>query len=129
MSMGTRLRSLRKSQGITQQKLADDVGVSRIYIQALESGRRSPSMKLLNRLASRLKASITDIIEDITGRTPRLQLEELLMSGEVDIWFRKRKLSDEDLHRVERVINAVLEDWDEDDLKRPRKRSKAPFKD
>jgi transcriptional regulator with XRE-family HTH domain len=115
MSLGRRLRTLRKNMGFTQQKLADEVGVSRIYIQALESNRRMPSMKLLHRLSDTLQASITDIVDDYSNRAPRMQLEELLSSGEVDIWFRRRKLNEEELRRVERVINAVLEDWDTDD--------------
>jgi transcriptional regulator with XRE-family HTH domain len=106
--------------GFTQQKLADEVGVSRIYIQALESNRRMPSMKLLRRLSDTLQASITDIVDDYPSRAPRMQLEELLSSGEVDIWFRRRKLNEDELRRVERVINAVLEDWDAEDKKASR---------
>lgn len=115
MSLGRRLRTLRKNIGFTQQKLADEVGVSRIYIQALESNRRMPSMKLLHRLSDTLQVSITDIVDEYPNHSPRMQLEELLSNGEVDIWFRKRKLGDDELRRVERVISAVLEDWDEAD--------------
>lgn len=119
MSIGTRLKSLRKGMGLTQQKLADAVGVSRIYIQSLESGRRNPSMKLLGRLAETLQASITDIVDDFTSRMPRMQLEDLLMSGQVDVWFRSHRLSNADKIKVERVIRAVLDDWNEND--RPRR--------
>lgn len=115
MTLGTRIRSLRKSMGLTQQNLADGVGVSRIYIQALESGRRTPSMKLLSKLADNLKATMSDLMLDYSTAAPRMQLEELLAGGEVDIWFRKRKLTDGELRRVERVVNAVLEAWDEDE--------------
>jgi transcriptional regulator with XRE-family HTH domain len=98
--------------GFTQQSLADKVQVSRIYIQALESNRRMPSMKLLHRLAEALQATITDIVEEFPNRASRMHLEEILTSGEVDVWFRKRKLTDDELKRVERVITAVLEDWE-----------------
>lgn len=111
--------------GFTQQALADTVGVSRIYIQALESNRRMPSMKLLHKLSDALQASITDIVDEFPSKAPRMQLEELLSSGEVDVWFRKRKLSEDELRRVERVINAVLDDWDGDDK---RKRSEGTSK-
>ncbi len=73
MSLGRRLRTLRKNMGFTQQKLADEVGVSRIYIQALESNRRMPSMKLLHRLSDTLQASITDIVDEYPNRSPRMQ--------------------------------------------------------
>ena len=125
MSLGLRLRTLRKNTSLTQQKLADNVGVSRIYIQALESNRRVPSIKLLYRLAKELSATVSDILDDYQSRGTRLQLEELLSSGEVEVWFRKKKLSDSDLRRVERVIGAVLEEWGEDDVAAPKRRKKA----
>ena len=115
MSLGRRLRTLRKNMGFTQQKLADEVGVSRIYIQALESNRRMPSMKLLQRLSDKLQVSMTEIVDDYPNRAPRMQLEDLLASGEVDIWFRRRKLKTDELRLVERVVSAVLDDWDETD--------------
>lgn len=115
MTIGTKLRTYRKRIGLTQQKLADEVGVSRIYIQALESERRMPSMKLLTRLADRLETTVKDMMADYGPPTPRMQLEELLAGGDVDIWFRRHKLTDDELHRVERVIQAVLEAWEKDD--------------
>ena len=83
--------------GRTQQSLADEVGVSRIYIQALESNRRMPSMKLLHRLAEALQATVADMVDEYPKKGGRMQLEDLLLSGEVDIWFRRKKLSDGEL--------------------------------
>ncbi|MDR1966320.1 MAG: helix-turn-helix domain-containing protein [Synergistaceae bacterium] len=117
MSLGLRLRTLRKNASLTQQKLADNVGVSRIYIQALESNRRVPSIKLLYRIADALSAKVNDIVDEYPSKGSRLQLEELLSSGEVDVWFRKKRLSESDLRRVERVIDAVLEEWEDEDCK------------
>ena len=125
MSLGLRLRTLRKNSSLTQQKLADNVGVSRIYIQALESNRRVPSIKLLYRLANELNATVNDIVDDYQSRGTRLQLEELLSSGEVEVWFRKKKLSNSDLRRVEKVIGAVLEEWDEEDVAAPKRGKRA----
>jgi transcriptional regulator with XRE-family HTH domain len=125
MSLGLRLRTLRKNASLTQQKLADNVGVSRIYIQALESNRRVPSIKLLYRLANELNATVNDIVDDYQSRGTRFQLEELLSSGEVEVWFRKKKLSDTDLRRVERVIGAMLEELDEDGVAAPRRGRRA----
>ncbi|MCL2684537.1 MAG: helix-turn-helix domain-containing protein [Synergistaceae bacterium] len=125
MSLGLRLRTLRKNASLTQQKLADNVGVSRIYIQALESNRRVPSIKLLYRLANELNATVNDIVDDYQSRGTRLQLEELLSSGEVEVWFKKKKLSNSDLRRVERVIGAVLEEWDGEEVAPPKRGKKA----
>ncbi|KFB08502.1 helix-turn-helix domain-containing protein [Nitratireductor basaltis] len=39
---GERLRELRRERGISQKKMAEDIGVSAAYLSALEHGRRSP---------------------------------------------------------------------------------------
>jgi transcriptional regulator with XRE-family HTH domain len=118
------LKTLRKNASLTQQKLADIVGVSRIYVQALESNRRMPSIKLLYRLADSLQASVTDIVDEYPLSGGRMQLEDLLLSGEVDIWFRKKRLGEADLRRIERVISAMLEDDYESSDSRPAKRGR-----
>ncbi|MDO5114538.1 MAG: helix-turn-helix transcriptional regulator [Synergistaceae bacterium] len=117
MSLGSRIKSLRKAQRLTQQNLADKVAVSRIYVQALESNRRLPSMKLLQKLAPALNVQISDLLQDFSSLdTPgRVQLESMLDNGELEIWYRSKKLSDKELRRVYRVVEAALDEWDEEE--------------
>ena len=117
MSLGLRMKTLRKSKGLTQKSLAEKVNVSRIYIQSLESNRRLPSMKLLNRLAEALEVDIVDLVQnphrDISGK---LFLEEVLNNREpVEIWYRSKKLSRQEVHLVHKLIDAALSDWDSED--------------
>jgi transcriptional regulator with XRE-family HTH domain len=128
MSFGKRLRTLRKNMGLTQQNLADRIDVSRIYIQALESNRRMPSMKLLHRMTEALQVTISDLVEDLSARTARVHLEEILLSGEIDVWFHKRKLSAIELKRAERVIAAVLDDQPPEELEAEAQEKTAPEK-
>lgn len=116
MSLGSRIKSLRKAQNLTQQKLAEKVDVSRIYVQALESNRRLPSMKLLQRLAPALEVEVTDLLLDLTSpdKPGRIQLESMLDNGELEIWYRSKKLTDQELRRIYRIIEAALDDWDQE---------------
>ncbi len=114
MSLGLRIKTFRKAKSLTQQQLADLVDVSRIYIQALESNRRLPSMKLLRRLAGALDVRVADIVqnEDVEG-SGRLQLEEVLENAEdVEIWYRSRKLSSREIQLVQKLVDAALTEWD-----------------
>jgi len=114
MSLGLRLKTLRKSSGLTQQNLADKVGVSRIYIQALESNRRLPSMKLLQKLAQALGVELADIVETLGGdRQNRFQIEELWNSAGIELWYKRKRLSPEEVLLVRRLVDAALSDWDE----------------
>lgn len=49
--MKTDLRDRRESAGLTQKALGDAVGVSRQAINALETGKHSPSLDLAYKLA------------------------------------------------------------------------------
>lgn len=112
MSIGSQIKSFRKAAGYTQQRLADESNVSRIYIQALESSRRLPSMQLLHKLAEVLNVEVLDLVQEHGDRSGRMQLDNVFSSNEVELWYRSKKLSSEEVKRVERVVKAILDDWD-----------------
>ncbi len=115
MSLGMRVKVLRRAKGLTQQGLADAVNVSRVYIQSIESNRRRPSMDLLERLAEALDVTVADLVKDSPGDGKRMQLEEVLASGQVEVWYRSRKLSPREVKRINRLVETILEEWDEED--------------
>ncbi len=59
---GKVLRKARIKRGLTQVELGERVGVSRVTISYLETGRRRPSMDLLQRLAKALKVKVGDLV-------------------------------------------------------------------
>jgi len=59
--MKTRIREFRASRGLTQEKLAELVGVRRETIIFLEQGRYNPSLKLAHNVAKALGASIDEL--------------------------------------------------------------------
>ena len=62
----TRIKELRARYNITQEELAEKVGVTRQTMLYLEKGRYNPSLLLAHRVASVLKSTIEEvfIIED-----------------------------------------------------------------
>jgi transcriptional regulator with XRE-family HTH domain len=116
MSLGLRIKTMRRALGLTQQALADRTEVSRIYIQALESGRRTPSMKLLNKLADALGVEVQDLVKTVSSPGGRLQLEEVLqVSPEVEVWYRSKRLKPRELKFVQSLIDAAISRWEEED--------------
>ena len=62
--LSNKVRGLRFDNGeMTQQQLADKVGVTRQTIIAIESGRYSPSLPLAFKLARTFGVSIEDVFE------------------------------------------------------------------
>ena len=60
--LGQKIKRLRKERGLLQVDLAVRVGVSTGYIGSIEQGARTPSLKLLKKLARALKISPKDLL-------------------------------------------------------------------
>ena len=59
--MKTQMKEYRARAGLTQEKLAEIVGVRRETIIYLEKGKYNPSLKLAYSIARALEAGIEDI--------------------------------------------------------------------
>jgi putative transcriptional regulator len=59
--MKTRIKEFRARYDLTQQDLADKVGVSRMTIVFLEKGTYNPSLQLAHRVAMVLGTSIEEL--------------------------------------------------------------------
>ncbi len=57
------LSSLRAREGITQQELADAVGVTRATVIALEKGNYNPSLELAFRLSGYFRLGVEEIFK------------------------------------------------------------------
>lgn len=62
--MKNNIAAIRKEKNITKQKLADMVGVSSNWMHHIESGKRRPSIKVLEKVAEKLEVPIQDIFLD-----------------------------------------------------------------
>ena len=58
-----RIKKYRSDRGLTQEDLAEKVGVSRVYIGYVEQGRNTPSLEILEKISKALKVRVSDIIE------------------------------------------------------------------
>lgn len=61
-TIGERIKYYREQRNLYQVELADIVGVSTGYIGSIEQGVRSPSLKILTKIAKALKISPKDLL-------------------------------------------------------------------
>lgn len=62
--MKNRLRVLRAEKEMTQAQLAEETGVSRQTINAIEKGKFDPSLPLAFKISRLFRLAIEDIFED-----------------------------------------------------------------
>ncbi len=60
-SIGKRIQKRRKEVGLTQEELAEKVGISRAYMGYVEQGRNAPSLEVLEKIAKLLKLSLKEL--------------------------------------------------------------------
>lgn len=71
------LKAMREKRGLTQRKLAHDLGISQNYIPAIEAGARRAGPKLQQQLVKYFRCSFEDLFETVlvnpeTGEERRL---------------------------------------------------------
>ncbi|PNS12689.1 transcriptional regulator [Mixta theicola] len=74
MQFPERLTTLRKARGLTQQMLADMVGVAVLQIRRYEGGNSQPTLDVIRRLAIALGVSADMLVFDEQERGPDEQL-------------------------------------------------------
>lgn len=55
-NLGKNVQRLRKSLGVSQEKFAERIGISRTHIGHIEQGRKSPSLKTLEKIPQKISA-------------------------------------------------------------------------
>ena len=60
--VGMMLANLRRQQELSQESLAELIGVDRTYISLVETGRRTPSWRMLVRFAEILRVPAVDVL-------------------------------------------------------------------
>ena len=97
-SIGQQLRTLRKRQKMTQQDVADRVGITRDTLSNYEIDRRTPDLKTLRKLAECYGVSL-----DYFGVVPADEVLELLARAK-DV-FESDHISNE---RKDELFNAIM---------------------
>ena len=63
----TNLAKVRKEKGFTQRKLSAKSGVPRVSIARYETGKVSPTVRVLTRLANALGVQIDELVDRKAG--------------------------------------------------------------
>ena len=100
MDFPQRLAALRKQRALTQDALADHVGIHVSQLRRYEAGKSQPGLDILRKLAIALSVSADTLVFDKDERGPdddlRLQFEATT------------RLTDDEKRLVREVIESIL---------------------
>lgn len=65
VQLGMRIKYLRKQRGWSQEELSFQSNINKNYISDLESGRRNPSLEILERLADAFGITLEELFKGI----------------------------------------------------------------
>ncbi|CAJ1189152.1 hypothetical protein LCR01_12010 [Companilactobacillus crustorum] len=80
MKFGDRLKKERQKKQITQQKVADELNVSRQTISSWETENSYPDIESLLRISDYYQVSLDTLLKEDTGMTEYLKKQEILKS-------------------------------------------------
>jgi transcriptional regulator with XRE-family HTH domain len=63
MQFGQRLRQIRLSRRKTQEQFAEMLDISLDFLSLIERGRNAPSFETLDKIAKRLRMSVSDLFD------------------------------------------------------------------
>ena len=64
-NFGNRVKELRKSKGLSQEKFALLIGMDRTYYATVEAGKRNISLENIKKIADGFEISISELFKDL----------------------------------------------------------------
>lgn len=114
MTFGEKLRNLRKSRFLTQQKLADELKISQSAVAAYENGIREPDFATIKRIADYFFVSASSLMpseDDDTSEFVQQVADSIANNQKLRMLFDKaRYMSESDIDAVLTVVSAIQKD-------------------
>jgi len=63
-AFGRALRQRRTDAGLTQEQLALEAGLGRVFVSWLETGKKQPTFQTMRKLAAALQCKAADIVRE-----------------------------------------------------------------
>jgi transcriptional regulator with XRE-family HTH domain len=87
--LGSRVKALRKSRGLTLGTVADRAGLAKSYVWELERGKNTnPSISTLMALARAFGSSLDELVGMDTFMKPQIRPEAMQIAVQVDAVLR-----------------------------------------
>lgn len=110
MKIGDRIKYFRLQKGMTQKRLAEEVGLAEITIRQYEANKREPKDEIIRKLVKALDVNIHQLIDDSVGNESINFEKELVSDSPVLKAYIRTNLTDSPLFHdaMEHAIHEAL---------------------
>jgi transcriptional regulator with XRE-family HTH domain len=105
--LATRVRTLRKQQGLSQTKLAQKAGIDYRYIGFLEQGRLNPTLNTLGKVAKALNIALCDLCPPPNQRKFKSVPQTPKQQALDRITFHLQKSNHRQIAKIEQLIKII----------------------
>ena len=81
----SKLLETRENKGISRQKMADDLGISRASLEYYEKGKRTPDLNIINQISDYLGVSIDYLMGKTKCIAPNDDLQSVCKFFDTDV--------------------------------------------
>lgn len=105
--LGTRMKDLRNARGITQEEIAEQIGISRQKYARIENGTNSITLDILSKVASVLDVTVGDITK-VLDQTPVVEYRAGLEGTSTEKIFEMLDLFYANKHMYDKLQNRDI---------------------
>lgn len=106
MTVGEKIKQLRKDKGLQQKTVATDVGLDQSNYNKVENGKREPSVEVLQKLSVILGVTVNELLNPDNKQQPTpVAVEDKTVSEKIRL---VEQLEEEDKNVIYKMLDTML---------------------
>lgn len=104
MKLGEKIKSLRKSKGISQEELASMLKINRNYLSRIETGKSEPTSGILRDIATIFSVDLNSLLDIVSEDNKNVDKVKYIVDN-------CKYLHDKDLDFIVRIMSIMREEY------------------
>lgn len=103
MKLGEKIKSIRKSKGISQEELSSMLKINRNYLSRIETGKSEPTASILKHIAKIFNIDLNSLLEVSNEATSSDKIKYIIENC--------KYLTDKDIDFIVRIMSVMKEEY------------------
>ena len=101
-AIGTRIKAAREAQNLTQEQLAEIIGISATHVSVIERGVKAPKLETFIEIANALNVTSDSLLLDVLNNS--LQITATELSEQIE------RLAPKEQKKILKAVRALVEE-------------------